>query len=68
MLHKLGFFIPPVIMIFLAEIRSIDQAWEFNEDTYKFRKIANLKDDYVPGDQGFDPLGLYPRDDYGFSE
>ena len=27
-----------------------------------------LKDDYEPGDLGFDPLGLCPRDDYGFSK
>jgi Chlorophyll A-B binding protein len=24
--------------------------------------VANLKEDYFPGDLGFDPLGLYPED------
>jgi hypothetical protein len=27
--------------------------------------VANLKEDYFPGDLGFDPLGLYPTTQEG---
>jgi hypothetical protein len=30
--------------------------------------IADLKEEYIPGDLGFDPLGIAPKTEEGFTE
>lgn len=44
------------------------QGWEFTDETRTFKKAANLLPDYIPGDFGFDPMGLAPRNPVLFSD
>lgn len=53
--------------IALIEGQSILDAWETpKEMTADKRIIANLKEDYINGDLGFDPLSLKPEDSEAF--
>lgn len=46
------------------EAYTIQKAWEPN--TFG-KRVANLRDDYIVGDLGFDPLNLMPKDEDGFN-
>merc|ERR1711966_107299 len=52
------FWLPLVMVIGIAESFRVGAGWA-SPDSANFYK---LKDDYVPGDLGFDPLGLCPED------
>jgi len=52
------FWVPLLIGIFLAESYRINVGWAEPWGG----NINQLRDDYKPGDLGFDPLGLYPDD------
>jgi len=46
-----------------VEFLTIDKGWsrsDYKETGLGAGFVANLKEDYFPGDLGFDPLGLYP--------
>jgi light-harvesting complex I chlorophyll a/b binding protein 1 len=46
-----------------VEILTINKGWSkqsYKEEGLGAGFVANLKEDYFPGDLGFDPLGLYP--------
>ena len=51
----------------LVEARTISRGWE-NYDLTRKRSdgVAMLKDDYIPGDVGFDPLNLMPTTEREF--
>ena len=50
-----------ITAIVFAEFISIGKGWSTIQETLKAPNgIAYLKDDYIPGDLGFDPLGLNP--------
>lgn len=49
----------------LIEGQNILDGWEPASDTVG-KRVANLKDDYINGDLGFDPLGLKPADEESF--
>lgn len=53
-----GFWEPLLIAIGLAESYRVSLGWATPTGT----GFNNLKDEYVPGDLGFDPLGLKPKD------
>eukprot|EP00891_Asterochloris_glomerata_P006972 jgi/Astpho2/6972/Aster-01829 len=52
------FWEPLVLAIGVAEAYRVGRGWE----TPTSEKFYALRDDYTPGDLGFDPLGLYPTD------
>ncbi|KAJ1386380.1 chlorophyll a/b-binding protein domain-containing protein, partial [Ochromonadaceae sp. CCMP2298] len=59
-----------VIVLFgvaLVEGQNILTGWDSPADSAG-KAIAGLKDDYVNGDLGFDPLGLTPSDPAAFDE
>ena len=61
--HKYTYILPPV------EGQNILSGWESPAETKnRASGLANLKDDYVNGDLGFDPLGLKPTDAAAFDE
>ncbi|KAG5177868.1 light harvesting complex protein [Tribonema minus] len=52
-----------VLGVGLVELTTINKGWskqDFKETGLGAGFVANLKEDYFPGDLGFDPLGLYP--------
>lgn len=51
----------------LVEAFTIGKGWS-KQDYQDDGVIANLKSSYVPGDLGFDPLGLKPQDEQGFKD
>uniref|UniRef100_A0A7R9U0X8 Plastid light harvesting protein n=2 Tax=Pinguiococcus pyrenoidosus TaxID=172671 RepID=A0A7R9U0X8_9STRA len=52
-----------------VEGTTINQGWEsIRETKARGADVAGLKEDYTPGDIGFDPLGLCPKDEAGFAE
>lgn len=54
-----AFFEIGALFIGVLEVNRALQGWAFPES----RRVVNtLKDDYYPGDVGFDPLGLKPTD------
>jgi hypothetical protein len=56
------FWVIVMFGIALVEGQTILTAWEAPEDTKaRGATVANLKDSYVNGDLGFDPLGLKPE-------
>eukprot|EP00630_Chrysocystis_fragilis_P003484 CAMPEP_0197394362 /NCGR_PEP_ID=MMETSP1165-20131217/4988_1 /TAXON_ID=284809 /ORGANISM="Chrysocystis fragilis, Strain CCMP3189" /LENGTH=251 /DNA_ID=CAMNT_0042920057 /DNA_START=80 /DNA_END=835 /DNA_ORIENTATION=+ len=58
-----AFFEIGALFIGLLEVNRALQGWAFPSS----RRVANtLKDDYYPGDVGFDPLGLKPSDPEAF--
>jgi light-harvesting complex I chlorophyll a/b binding protein 1 len=57
-----GFLEPLLIAIGLAESYRVGKGWEFPTG----EGFMSLKNDYEPGNLGFDPLGLRPRDEQGF--
>ena len=48
--------------IFFSEIYRARQGWEDPDDAYR-----TLREGYLPGDLGFDPLGVKPSDEAGFA-
>ena len=61
--HKYTYILPQV------EGQNILSGWETPAETKnRASGLANLKDDYVNGDLGFDPLGLKPTDAAAFDE
>jgi len=54
-----------ILGIGIIEGKSILKGWENPEDVAP-GAIAGLKDDYIPGDLNFDPLGLKPDDEEAF--
>jgi Chlorophyll A-B binding protein len=67
-LQKVGanFPIAPLALVALiaaVEGATINKGWsktDYKETGLGEGFVANLKEDYFPGDLGFDPLGLYP--------
>lgn len=59
--HDIGFLI--LFIGSLAEIRNINNGWDKIEETLARPKIAGLRDDYVTGNNDYDPLKLCPDDD-----
>merc|ERR1712003_468315 len=55
----MGFFELLAVAIGAAELGRALKGWENPGDVYG--SGASLKDDYFPGDIGFDPLGLKPK-------
>ena len=56
-------FLPVLFVIALVEGQNILTGWESSSETSDRKSIvAQLKEDYVNGDLGFDPLGLTPAD------
>ena len=63
------FWVGVLFVIALIEGQNILSGWESVEDTQnRGATVANLKDSYVNGDLGFDPLGLKPTDSSKFDE
>ena len=61
------FWLFAVFGIGLVEARNIARGWESPQETRKKPSgLAELKDDYIPGDLGFDPLNLMPTDPTAF--
>merc|ERR1711992_147737 len=60
------FFELLAVAIGAAELGRALKGWENPGDVYD--SGASLKDDYFPGDIGFDPLGLKPEDPEEFAE
>ena len=54
-----SFWIFITALIAFAESKSISKGWESERE--KTTATAKLRDGYVPGDLGFDPLGLRPE-------
>ena len=52
------FWLPLTLVIGIAESFRVGAGWA-SPDSTNFYK---LKDDYTPGDLGFDPLGICPED------
>jgi len=50
-----------LMAIFFSEITRARIGWEEPEVA-----MRSLRPDYLPGDLGFDPLGLKPKDEAGF--
>ena len=62
--HKYTYLLLPPV-----EGQNILSGWESPAETKnRASGLANLKDDYVNGDLGFDPLGLKPTDAAAFDE
>ena len=64
------FWVGVLFFIALVEGNNILQGWENSEEIAerKTNIVAQLKEDYVNGDLGFDPLGLTPSDPAEFDE
>lgn len=63
------FWVAVLFGIALVEGQNILSGWESPAETKnRASGLANLKDDYVNGDLGFDPLGLKPTDAAAFDE
>eukprot|EP01038_Epipyxis_sp_PR26KG_P012782 gene12782-17138_t len=61
------FWVGVLFAIALVEGKGISNGWESPAETSaRGGAIAQLKDDYVNGDLGFDPLGLTPKTQAGF--
>ncbi len=62
-----NFWVIVMFAIGLVEARTISRGWE-NYDLTRKRSdgVAMLKDDYIPGDVGFDPLNLMPTTEREF--
>jgi light-harvesting complex I chlorophyll a/b binding protein 1 len=61
------FWVGVLFLIALIEGQNILTGWESAEDTNKRATgVAQLKEDYINGDLGFDPLGLKPSDPVAF--
>jgi hypothetical protein len=60
------FILPTIAGIAALELYSVSRYWESPEETGSER-TAFLKADATPGDLGFDPLGLKPKDAKGFA-
>ena len=57
------FWVAVLFVIALVEGQNILTGWESSSETSDRKSIvAQLKEDYVNGDLGFDPLGLTPAD------
>jgi len=61
------FWILLLVPITLFEAASIQKGWKPWEER-NAAGASYLRDDYVPGDLGFDPLGLRPRDSYDYNK
>lgn len=62
------FWVGVLFFIALIEGQNILTGWESAAETNaKKTGVANLKEDYVNGDLGFDPLGLKPSDEESFN-
>ena len=57
------FWVGVLFVIGLVEGQTIIKGWESTTGT---SGVANLKEDYIPGDIGFDPLGFKPSDEEAF--
>jgi Chlorophyll A-B binding protein len=64
------FWVAILFGVALVEGQNILTGWESPRETTDRRPqgIAQLKDDYINGDLGFDPLGLTPTDSDEFDE
>jgi hypothetical protein len=63
------FWVLVLFGVALVEGQNIISGWETTQDTQKRNSaVAELKDDYVNGDLGFDPLGLKPTDADSFDK
>jgi len=63
------FWVGVLFAIALVEGQNILSGWDSPAETNaKSGGLAELKDDYVNGDLGFDPLGLMPSDSDAFDE
>eukprot|EP00597_Dinobryon_sp_UTEXLB2267_P003706 CAMPEP_0170059846 /NCGR_PEP_ID=MMETSP0019_2-20121128/1987_1 /TAXON_ID=98059 /ORGANISM="Dinobryon sp., Strain UTEXLB2267" /LENGTH=200 /DNA_ID=CAMNT_0010265231 /DNA_START=862 /DNA_END=1464 /DNA_ORIENTATION=+ len=58
------FWIIVLSAIGLVEFFNISKGWETQDE--KTTSTAMLKENYVPGDLGFDPLGLRPANSYNY--
>ena len=47
LLQVVGGLIPSCIIIFLLEIKSINESWEFDDDTRSLKRVANLVRKYT---------------------
>lgn len=57
------FWVAVLFVIALVEGQNILTGWESSSETADRKSVvAQLKEDYVNGDLGFDPLGLTPAD------
>ena len=65
-----GFAAFIVGLIGTIEAYGIRKTWETSEETAardkSYKNVAQMKEGYINGDLGFDPLGLAPKDDAGF--
>jgi hypothetical protein len=72
-LQKVGLNFPLAPFALLAGIAAVEaftigKGWskqDYKEEGLGEGFVANLKEDYFPGDLGFDPLGLYPQNPQG---
>ena len=71
-----GFLVALTMSIGFAEAKRIQVGWAAPTETNlksaraggKSQSFQRLRDDYIPGDLGFDPLGLKPTDPAEFRE
>ena len=62
------FWVGVLFVIALVEGQNILTGWESPQETsQRGAGIAGLKEDYVNGDLGFDPLGFKPSDEDSFN-
>ena len=62
------FWVAVLFTIALVEGQNILVGWESPDRTFsRSTGVANLRDDYVNGDLGFDPLGFKPSDEEAFN-
>ena len=55
-----------LVPIFMAEVARAKKGWvepDYTSDATSAATVRTLRDDYMPGDLGFDPLSLGSRDD-----
>lgn len=61
--------LPAILVAAIASVEAVTIAKGWSKNDYRDDQgqpgIANLKENYVPGDLGFDPLGLLPSDEAG---
>jgi hypothetical protein len=67
------FWVGVLFSIALVEVQNILTGWDSPAETQAkpnswSKGVAELKDDYINGDLGFDPLGLMPTDSAAFDE
>lgn len=53
------FWIPVLFFIGAAESSRVQKGWA---DPFQMGNLFQLREDYTPGDLGFDPFGYYPKD------